>query len=223
MKNSKILTALAGLSLILSIACGQKKDDKPAAVAAVGVTGGTAVDVPAGPPRMPQIAYVEQEASVVGTAQAPITTSGRAFSLADPNLTTEDVGTITAIKIKGLIALDQATGAIIPGAETDRASSVQITVIDSFVGTTGNNGEIQPIMRFFRARAGGHAANGLASLVFVDVDGNGTVTVNGTYNVVNGGAAQSTFQGTIGYQNTNGTSGVLGTFSISTCSFFRCQ
>lgn len=209
MKNSKIVIALAGLTLILTVGCGQKKEDSPAPVNVVGVVG--AVDVAAGPPRMPLTAYTEQVAVVSGTAQSPLNTGGRAFILGGTSFTASQLGTISAITIQGDIILDKNNGLVLPGNPNEIASSIYISVTDSVAGVIAGTLKAQS----------GRAANGTASMVFAD--NVGRVTINGTYNVVNGGVAQSTFQGTISFQNNNGTSGVLGTFSINTCSFFRCQ
>ncbi len=219
MKNLRLITALAGLALMITVGCGQKKDDSPAAVTAVGVVG--AVPVAAGPPRMPITAYVSQTVAVNGTAQSPLNTGARAFLLGVSSYTANDIGTITGVTIEGDIIVDKTNGSVLPGNPEDIASSIYITITDSFVGTANSSGEImRPMAGGFKARSG-TAANGIASIVFATQTG--TVTVNGTYNVVNGGSALSTFQGTISFQSGNGTSGVLGTFSISTCSFFRCQ
>ena len=210
MKHSKVFLALAGLSLILTVACGQKKDDSPA-----GVSGaGGAVNVEAGAPGFPMMPYNRQMVNITGTDQNQFNQAAKTLALADPSLHAADIGTINGVTLQGDVVVDQNNGNVIIGNQTDTFSNIQILITDSWVGSpSSQGGTIQPISVFVRAKSG-RAAKGNVSLVFGD--NLGDVIVNGTYN-------STTFQGTVSFRNANGASGTLGKFSVNTCSFFRCM
>jgi len=100
-------------------------------------------------------------------------------------------------------------------------SALRISVIDSYVGLQNSAGETITEVPIYIASSvqgfvnvSGTVSGNQAQITYQD--SYGAIQLSGTFD-------SSWFQGTVVFQNNNGTSGYLGVFSVSTCGFFTCQ
>lgn len=197
------------LSVLTVMACGKKKSDDSATVNAGRDTRAQT----SGPSLLPS-----GQGSQAGSYQAAVTSTSldeAAKILASATISPDAIGTVQSVLLQGQVSVNPQTGAILPAS-----SRIWLTIKDSYVGQTADDGQVIEPISIDVAGTSGTAVNYQANLTFTDQYG--TITITGTYNT-------STFQGTISFSNTAGSgyngkkSGTLGQFSIPTCSFFVCQ
>lgn len=200
------LVGAVGMALM---ACGQKKDDAPATVRRAGDR------------------YVQQGGDTIPRGTNYVSTSSWINLQGDgiknmlmASMTSDSIGTINPTNgaiVAGYVELD-ANGNVIPAN-----SKIGLEVRDSYMGQTQEGGASTPAIQIRLAAASGTANNGQVNLLFKDAYGE--IIVTGSY-----ANAGGNFNGQISFRNYKSTvagmenaSGVIGTFSIPTCGFFRCQ
>jgi len=145
------------------------------------------------------------------------------LGLLSASMSTSNVGAIdptTGVTFQGYVQIDNS-GNLVPSG-----SVLAITVNDYFSANgvqDPNTGQPVPPIYISVPATSGYAYNGNATLTFGD--NFGSITLTGTY-----GAANGQFSGSVSYQNQQNqdsgsphSSSYMGSFTIQTCGFFRCQ
>lgn len=203
MKKAVLYGFLTAVAFMASVACGTKKEDKGADVGAGG--GGTNVVRTQGAPNFPNMAYSAQYTNV-SFQDAMV----RALLSAGMDVSSSNLGQITSVQLVGSILVDRNTGNLV----NTGSNQMMLAIRDTMPGQATD-----PIYIQLPAISGG-ASNGVADVTFGD--NAGTIRISGNY-------SGTTFNGTVSFTNNTGNgyngvrSGTLGTFSINTCSIFRCS
>jgi hypothetical protein len=204
MKKSYIKLLVLAFAVAMTAACGKKGSDGASVTARdARVTGAGLVPQGVGAPGT--VATIQFSAA----QQATITENARI--LVSATMDPQALGDVNSVEVSGNIGV-QANGQI------SNDSAFQIVIRDQYVGTTSDGSVIEPVV-IRVSNATGTAYNGQVNANFTD--SYGTITLTGQWQ--NGGS----FSGTVSFRNTRGTyngksQGSLGSFSISTCAFFRC-
>lgn len=204
--NNSILKSLAVVGIIISLmACGKKGSDGASVNSPRDPRVSGPMVTPTGqgsPGAVSNIQFATAQAAQIKDAVQVLVSATM-----DPSA----VGDINSIEVSGNIGF-QSNG------QVTNDSAFQIVIKDSYVGTTDDGTQIDPIV-IRVSNATGTVYNGKANITFSD--SYGTIIVTGTWDQSN------TFNGVVNFQNktskvANKTNGTLGGFNIPVCSFFRC-
>jgi hypothetical protein len=193
-----ILMGLLALSMLGIQACGKSKDN--GATVRSGYNGGAG-----------------RNGGVVTNnysyALAPVNGANpqSVLSFLSVAMDPSSIGQIVSVQIAGQIKLGCSSASqpvIVNGA-----NGVELRVTDSLA----QQGEYAPIDTFMPVTSG-TVLNGQMNLIFQD--NYGSLRITGTYTPNNTGG---TVSGTIVFQNSNGTSGTIGSFTMPIGNFLTCQ
>lgn len=205
MKKSLLKIFVVSFALAMTVACGKKGSDG-ASVNGRDSRVTTSGLVPSGSGSIGGVATLQF------TAAQQVTVQENARILVSASMDPQELGTIQSIEVSGNIAVQS-------GGTISNDSAFQILIRDSYAGQTTSEGTVIEPVIIRISNATGTAYNGVVNVTFSDSFG--TITVTGNW--VTGG----NFTGNISFRNSKGgyngkLTGTLGSFSLATCSFFRC-